>query len=66
MEKSVLVCAQEGRKFGLIWFGAAISLAEIEVGLSSRPVALPVWSCFGTDTALPCGGHLVLEAGVNQ
>lgn len=36
MEKSVLVCAQEGRKFGLIWFGAAISLAEIEVGLSSR------------------------------
>lgn len=38
----------------------------LKVGLSSQPVALPVWSCFGTDTALPCGGHLVLEAGVNQ
>ncbi len=30
------VCVREGRKFGLIWFGAATSLAEIEVGLWSR------------------------------
>lgn len=36
MENCVRVCAQEGRKFGLIWFGAAISLAEIEAGLWSR------------------------------
>ncbi|MGN0867839.1 MAG: cytosine permease [Oligosphaeraceae bacterium] len=36
MNDCARVCAREGRKFGLIWFGAAISLAEIEAGLWSR------------------------------
>ena len=36
MKESTLSCVRDGRRFGLIWFGAAISLAEIEAGLWSR------------------------------
>ena len=36
MEASINERVLEGRKYGLIWFGAAISLAEIEAGLYCR------------------------------
>ncbi len=42
MKTDVRLCAQDARKFGMIWFGAAISLAEIEAGLYSggHPLAV--------------------------